>query len=347
MNRTRRSPVKFAGRGALRALATSVRPTIVASSPVALAQPAARQAAVEDVLGYFLRGRSPNTLDAYRRDLEAFARHLGTDFRGAVGRLLAAAPGEANALALDWLNAMAESGRSTSTRARRLGTLRSFSKAARAVGAITWHLEIEGPHVRGYRDTAGPTIQVLGQMIVSAGDGLHGLRNRVILWLLGAHGLRRAEVCSLRVRHYDHERRRLLVAGKGEDAERWISLSTEACTAIDKWISARNLVDPSLPLVCSLSRPHWGQPLGKQGLNLIVREIGEAVGIKAWPHALRHTAITAALEQGHSHRDVQGFSRHESIQTVLRYDDNRKRAGGEVGNDVAASISAAINTSKQ
>jgi len=65
--------------------------------------------------------------------------------------------------------------------------------------------------------------------------------------------------------------------------------------------------------------------IGEQIVNRIFREYAKKAGIKGWvsPHWARATAITKLLEEGHSHREVQEFSRHSSIQMVELYDKRR------------------------
>jgi integrase len=71
----------------------------------------------------------------------------------------------------------------------------------------------------------------------------------------------------------------------------------------------------------------------------MVRELGRKIGLKVWPHGLRHTAITEALDlTGGNVRAVQRFSRHRDVRVLERYDDNRRDLGGEVAKQVAASV---------
>ncbi len=61
------------------------------------------------------------------------------------------------------------------------------------------------------------------------------------------------------------------------------------------------------------------------------------VGLKTWPHGLRHAAITEALDlTGGDVRKVQRFSRHRDLQTLTIYDDNRVDLAGEVSKLVAS-----------
>ena len=88
----------------------------------------------------------------------------------------------------------------------------------------------------------------------------------------------------------------------------------------------------------------------------MVREPGRKIGLKVWPHGLRHAAITEALDlTGGNVRPLprkppprfgeggwgvrsQRFSRHRDVRILERYDDNRRDLGGEVAKQVAASV---------
>jgi integrase len=69
----------------------------------------------------------------------------------------------------------------------------------------------------------------------------------------------------------------------------------------------------------------FARPLSTRMVHLIVRRWGDYCGVgKLSPHDLRRTAITRALDQGLSYRQVQMMSGHEDPKTVMRYDHNRE-----------------------
>jgi integrase/recombinase XerC len=73
----------------------------------------------------------------------------------------------------------------------------------------------------------------------------------------------------------------------------------------------------------------------------IVRALGEKAGVRARPHGLRHIAITELLElTGGNVRQVQQFSRHRSVETVLLYDDNRLDRAGALAGRLAEGLGA-------
>ena len=74
----------------------------------------------------------------------------------------------------------------------------------------------------------------------------------------------------------------------------------------------------------------------------LIRRLGERAGIRARPHGLRHSALTELLDlTGGNVWEVQQFSRHRSVQTVLKYDDNRQDRGGQLAGRLAEGLGGA------
>jgi integrase/recombinase XerC len=81
-----------------------------------------------------------------------------------------------------------------------------------------------------------------------------------------------------------------------------------------------------------------GGRLTGDGLYKVVKAQGEQLGLRARPHAIRHTSITAALDAGLDIRIVQRYSRHRDVRTLLIYDDARRDLAGDVAAKVAAAL---------
>ena len=270
----------------------------------------------EQVLEHFYAGLAPLSRKAYQQDMAALARFCSLTVPALVQELLNLPQAYVNGLAARWLDSMAAL--SPATRARRLVTLRSFGRAARAVGLVTWTLELKGPKVQPYRDTRGVPEDGVRRMFAAAGEGLEGARNRVILFLLAVLGLRRHEVAGLDVGDYDQEGRRLRVRGKGS-VEKWLHVPQPVALAIEQWLVG---LPPSPPLVRSLASQNYGERLTGAGVNHIVHQIAERAGVKAWSNALRHSVVTVALDKGHHMHNVKPLMRHENFETTVMYDDN-------------------------
>ena len=159
------------------------------------------------------------------------------------------------------------------------------------------------------------------------------IRDRAIIRLLYDLGLRRAEVCSLDIEDVDLVGGAIEVLGKGNTQKIRLTLPPETKDALGAWISASG--NTNGPVFTNFDR--CGRRITGKGLYLVIRKLGEVVGIEVRPHGLRHAAITEALDvTGGDVRRVQKFSRHRDVRTLTTYDDNRTDMAGEVAKMVAA-----------
>lgn len=165
-------------------------------------------------------------------------------------------------------------------------------------------------------------------------DTLIGIRDRAILAVLLYHGLRREELCTLKVTDLQERRgvQTLKVKGKGSKT-RYIPVHIIAQERIATYLEASGHGEnPKTPLF----RPLKGKNVEamKQGLctDALWRTVikwGEKVGIKKscfTTHSLRSTAATKALENGADLRRVQDMLGHANIATTRKYDYRGKKA---------------------
>lgn len=297
--------------------------------------------AAAQLLAAFLSGRSPETIRAYRQDLEDFRAFIGAgDMGAAAARLLGRGHGEANALALAYRARLLERGLAPSTINRRLAALRSMIQLGNFLGLVPWKLEVEGVKAEAYRDTRGPGKggfrKLLG--VLARQSGPKAIRDRAALRLLFDLALRRAEVIRLDLADVDIERGSVAVLGKGRSQKVAMTLPTPTRDALAAWLAIRGQ-EPG-PLFRSFDQAHKGDGrLTGNSLYRIVRDVGRRAGLKTWPHGLRHAAITEALDAtGGDVRAVQRFSRHKDVRVIERYDDNRTDMAGEVARRVAGSV---------
>ena len=285
----------------------------------------------------FLAGRNPRTLRAYSQDLDDFRTFVDAeDVSAAAALLLGSGHGEANALGLSYKAAMTDRGLAAATINRRLAALRSLVKLARVLGAVPWTLEVQNAKAMAYRDTKGPGRAGFRALLeqLAGRDDRKARRDRAILRLLYERGLRRGEVVSLDLEHVDQGASTIAVLGKGRTAREPLTIAAPTLAALAAWLEARGIAPG--PLFVNLDRAHHGTRLSGAGLYEVVRELGEAAGIRVRPHGLRHAGITEALDRTHGDlRAVQRFSRHRDLRLLLVYDDNRADLGGEVARLVA------------
>jgi integrase/recombinase XerC len=296
-----------------------------------------------DVLAAFLAGRNPRTFRAYDKDLRDFARFLGqVEARSAVELLLNLPHGQANAAALAYKAHLVDRGLKAATIARRLAALRSVVKMARTVGRVSWTLDIESPKAEPYRDTAGPGDAGWRMMVseakrAAASGRPKAVRDLAIIRLLHDLGLRRGELVALDLADVELEPASVAVVGKGRTQTERLTLSDPTRDALAEWIGRRG-EDPG-PLFVRLDRAASGPDrLTDTAVFLIVRDLGRKAGLArpTRPHALRHEAITRALDKTNGDvRTVQRFSRHADPRTLLLYDDRRRDLAGDVARLVA------------
>jgi integrase/recombinase XerD len=147
-----------------------------------------------------------------------------------------------------------------------------------------------------------------------------GLRDRAMLEVLYASGLRAGEIVGLRLENYLREEKLLRVIGKG-NRERLVPVGEKAIGALDAWLARGR------PL---LVKPKTGGEifLGEHGRRLttariwqIVQEIAKLAGLKKkiWPHLLRHSFATHLLSHGADLRAIQEMLGHASLATTQVY----------------------------
>ena len=274
-----------------------------------------------DFLAYleFERGLSRNTLEAYRTDLLQFGRFLERRERTAL---------EASAADVaDFLAALAAGGAdrppaSTATVHRKTACLRSFYRHLRREGLLdadpTATLSAPRrsrklPHVL----TRGEIDHLLSQ---PRGTDPAALRDRALLELMYACGLRASEAIGLELTDIDLDERVLRARGKGSK-ERVVPIGQAAVRAL------RIYLERGRPaLVKGAVEPHLfvnfrGGSLTRQGLYKIVRRCAVQAGLadRMSPHTLRHTFATHLLAGGCDLRSVQEMLGHADVSTTQLY----------------------------
>ena len=265
----------------------------------------------------FERGLSRNTLEAYRSDLLQFGRFL--DGRGLTA--LSAAPLDI----ADFLASLGGTDGGTAVPAtvhRKSACLRSFYRHLRREELLesdpTANLS---PPRRGRR-----LPQVLSRAEVARlleaprGTEPIDLRDRALLELMYACGLRASEATGLEVTDVDLDELVLRAHGKGSK-ERLVPVGRTAADAV------RRYLERGRPrLVGSAVEAHMfvnfrGRALTRQGLYKIVRRHAEAVGLgdRMSPHTLRHTFATHLLAGGCDLRAVQEMLGHADVATTQLY----------------------------
>jgi integrase/recombinase XerC len=291
-----------------------------------------------DLLEAFLAGRRPTTLRAYAKDLADFAAYLKLPTASAaVEALVAGTAGLANRLALGYKAHLTDRGLAPATIARRLAALRSVVKLARTLGRVAWAIDIPSPKAEAYRDTRGPGLAGWKALLAEAkakATTPKGKRDLALVRLMHDLGLRRGEVVALDLADLDLEAGTVAIVGKGKSEKTNVTLNAPTSSALADWVAARG--EWPGPLFVRLDRAAGpGHPTRLDAGN--AARASKALGLRAGvargtnPHGLRHQGITRALDLAHGDvRKVKRFSRHAKLETLLRYDDNRRDEAGVI-----------------
>jgi integrase/recombinase XerD len=279
------------------------------------------EALVLDFLAYmeFERGLSRNTLEAYRTDLLQFGRFL--DRRG-VGAIDAAARDVG-----DFLTGLAVGGgdskpASAATIHRKSASLRSFYRHLRREGLRDSDPTATLTPPRRNRKLPHVLTRADVQRLLSQPRGTKpaGFRDRALLELMYACGLRASEAIGLDVGDVDREDRVVRARGKGSK-ERVVPVGQAAVRALDAYLQHGR---PALVNGRHESRlfvNFRGRPLTRQGLYKIVRRHAQTAGLgdRMSPHTLRHTFATHLLAGGCDLRSVQEMLGHADVATTQLY----------------------------
>ncbi len=266
------------------------------------------------------RGRSPRTVEAYRRDLVRYRSHLA-----AVGRSLDDA---ADTDVVAFVRALQRDGLAPASVTRMLVSARGLHRFLVAEGhrADDPTADVEIPSLPRGLPKALSVVQVSSLMDAVVGDDPPARRDRAVLELLYGTGCRISEAGSLSLPDVDLHDGLVRVTGKGAK-ERIVPLGRCAAEALERWLApkGRGALEPERwarrgdAEAVFLNRR--GGRLSRQGLWLVVRRHGDAAGLGSLltPHVLRHSCATHMLDGGADIRIVQEFLGHASISTTQIY----------------------------
>ena len=257
------------------------------------------------------RGLSPATVEAYGRDLARLAERLGEIEVAAIDA--AALRGHVDALERLGL-AAATRARALSAIARLLAWLRAERELA------TDPLSDLSRPKRGRKVPKVLSVEEARALVHAPDESDVGIRDRALLEVFYAAGLRVSEVTTLRLADLRLESRSCTVEGKGR-RERLALLGEPAVQALERYLTEvrpRWVRAGDVPEVFVSAR---GKRLTRQAVWYRIRAYGRSLGIahKLTPHVLRHSFATHLLEGGADLRVVQELLGHASISTTQLY----------------------------
>jgi len=277
---------------------------------------------MQDLIGEFLnylsleRGLSPNTLESYGRDLRQYREYLermdNPSSLSAVSRSTIAS----------YLLYLQRQGKATATVARRLAALKAFYQYLvrqkyldkdPTANMESPRLEKRLPKVL----TVNEVEALLRQPDVTSPVGL---RDKAMLELLYATGIRVSELIALNLEDVNLENGYIRCLGKGAK-ERIVPMGSMAIKSLQEYLSQARHRLVTNDEERSLFVNHHGRRLTRQGFWKIVKKYSEEAEINKdiTPHTLRHSFATHLLENGADLRSVQEMLGHADISTTQIY----------------------------
>lgn len=304
--------------------------------------------------------RSKHTVEAYRRDLSQFVDFLKLP----AGDFDPAAVTSADIRA--WLSALGKAGEAPASLRRKTQSLRAYfkylcrrkvitlnpaeeiilaklpkplpdfikdsdikkllgdatEKASVTAGIATEHRDASTATVSN-RDAASAPCRTMADVIAA--------RDHLILHILYAAGLRRAELLSLTDENVHLAARRMKILGKGRK-ERIVPIAGELAAEIARWQTIRDQAFPDLSAPRPIIATRFGA-MSASNLELTIKRLlkDENAGRKS-PHTLRHSFATAMLNGGADLNSVRAILGHASLTTTqiythLQFSDIRKAYG--------------------
>lgn len=309
----------------------------------------ALEAQPADVLSAWLSTKAPGTRRVYDHALLRFGAWalgdgLGTTPASTLAVLLSAGHASAQRLVTGWAADLEAHNLAPRTVTRLLSSVSSLVRMARAAGLVAWNLELPTRRDEARHDRTGPKrgqveaiVEHLEQVARGEGDeARRGVRDLAIIRLLHGAGLRRAEVCSLRVEDIAREAGMGLggavvgvrVKRKGRRELALVSIGPKAGLAIEAWLAIRGLVPGVLftrgDRAAALSG--FNMAMSGEAIRQLVARRAKEAGVKGAvrPHGLRHRGATDAVGAGFD--ALMAYGGWASPKSAMAYLDDKAEA---------------------
>lgn len=272
---------------------------------------------VERFLEYLkeVKGTSNNTIDAYKLDLKGFSTFVAS--RG-IDNIEEATKGDVAAYLLE----LKMAGKSKATVNRKKSSLRAFYKYL-----ISKNVIVENPadDVKTPKIERKPieylSVEEIDKLLSMPDDSIKGIRDKAILELMYATGLRAAEVISLNPA--DVNTRLGFITCKGEVGKaRIIPIGSMAKAALEKYMfEAREDFIRDMNEDRPLFVNYFGEPLTRQGLWKILKQYGEKAELpmQIKPQLIRNSFAAHMIENGADIKSLQELLGHEDIMATQVY----------------------------
>jgi len=296
-----------------------------------------------ELIESFLNKLNPLTRRNYSSSIAQFGKFFGLSSPSEIAHeLFGHSLGHANYLVLEYASHLKTKKLAAGTIRIRIQAIKSFVRFANVIGLVPWQIAVQAaPPSQAFRDTRGPGTEGVRKLfeVAAKDEGPIRLRNIAMLRLMWDLGLRRCEIHRLDVEDVNFDEGSIWILGKMRTEKERLTLPWESLKALKEYVGDSR----SGPLFISVNGGKFcGKRVSLGYIYDIVRNLGKRCGLNAWPHGIRHAAITEGLDKTNgNNRSVQRFARHKNVNITMIYDDNRQDLAGDVARLVSSSISSA------
>jgi len=279
--------------------------------------------AIDKFLNYLAveKGFSQNTIEAYRNDLNQLVGFLEEE--AAKGGAIKPWTAFDRQSILSYLTNMKERRYAATTVARKVAAIKSFFGFMVAEGLVKDNPTRDVPSPRVGKSLPKPISITQARQLLEETEKRatpEAKRDKAMLQLLYASGMRVSELVSLNLKDVDTEGGYVRCFGKG-GKERLIPIHSQAVAALKDYISQGHTRLKTGGGEEALFLNRRGERLTRQGLWQIIKGYAKSakLGVKITPHTLRHSFATHMLSGGADLRSVQELLGHANISTTQVY----------------------------
>ncbi|QCW99227.1 integrase [Aggregatimonas sangjinii] len=277
--------------------------------------------AAEPFLSYLSleKNYSEHTVKAYRKDIEAFAEFCAKEYE------VESIEKVGYTLIRSWIVQLVDSGISNRSTNRKIASLKAYYKFLLRVGDIKVNPLAKHKALKTSKKIEIPFSETEMQNVLSQiayDEGFEGARDKLMVELLYATGIRRAELINLKTQAIDLHSKTMKVLGK-RNKERIVPLLPSTVALLKAYFKERELLEDQHDEqhVFLLKSGH------KIYETLVYRVINKYLGrvsskVKKSPHILRHTFATHLLNQGADLNSVKELLGHSSLASTQVYTHN-------------------------
>ncbi|HTB63125.1 MAG TPA: site-specific tyrosine recombinase XerD [Opitutales bacterium] len=261
------------------------------------------------------RGLARHTLDAYESDLTQCAQHLhqigARDWRTVKAEQISS-----------WMVTLTQQDYAVASLARKLTAVRLLARylVRENLRRDDFAALLPGPKLRRKLPGTLSAAEVKRLLEAPPATTVHGLRDRAMLELMYASGLRVSELCALKLQSIDLEQQIVRVFGKGAK-ERLVPFGKPAAAAIQIYLSSSRAALVKARTGSELFLSQQGKPISRKMFWVLIKQHARHAGIERpiKPHLLRHSFATHLLAHGADLRSIQEMLGHADLGTTQIY----------------------------